>query len=61
LLGFFNWGNNRIQKFDSNGNFIKNGAAGTDPGQMNNSLIIGSDEKVYVSDSENHSLAQARI
>jgi len=50
-------GNNRIQKFDSNGNFItKWGSEGDGDGQFNHpfGLAIDSSGYVYVVDSYNH-------
>jgi hypothetical protein len=49
-------GNNRIQKFDSEGNFItKWGGFGYDPGQFNNprGIAIDDDDNVYVLDNGN--------
>ena len=50
-------GNNRVQKFDSNGNFIaKWGSNGTADGQFEgpNGIGIDSSGKVYVSDNKNN-------
>jgi DNA-binding beta-propeller fold protein YncE len=49
--------NNRIQKFDSNGNFImKWGSPGTADGQFNfpDGIAIDSEGNVYVADSDNN-------
>ena len=49
-------GNNRVQKFDSNGNFIsKFGTYGTGDGQFINpvDIAVDSSDNVYVDDSLN--------
>ncbi len=49
--------NNRIQKFDSNGNFItKWGSEGLANGQFQeiSSIAVDSSGNVYVADSNNH-------
>jgi len=51
------WGNERIQKFDSAGNFVtKWGSHGTGDGQFNHlwGITMDKDENIYVSDSCNH-------
>jgi tripartite motif-containing protein 71 len=51
------WSNNRIQKFDSNGNFItKWGASGTGQGEFQwpSGITIGPDGSVFVTDSFNN-------
>ena len=51
------FGNNRIQKFDSNGNFItKWGSEGAGDGQFKSPLGIAIDSSgnVYVADHDNH-------
>ncbi len=50
--------NNRIQKFDSNGNFItKWGFKGTGDGQFDNpyGIAVDSSGNVYVADTDNRS------
>ena len=50
-------GNHRIQKFDSNGNFIiKWGSNGSDPGQFFKpfGVAVDSSDNVYVADTHNH-------
>jgi tripartite motif-containing protein 71 len=54
---FENFENNRIQKFDSNGNFTKKwGTPGFGDGQFNNptGIAVDSSGNVYVADTENN-------